>query len=275
MRFCELERQARLMLAKAGVDSPGLCARVLTAHVAGCDRTAYLLAEEREATPKQQELQRELVRRRGRGEPLAYILGKKEFYKYEFVVSPAVLIPRPETELLVELALAHVSAQTASFADLGCGSGCIGVSLLRDRPAWRGILLESSQEALAVAKINAAGVEAVLLRADMFAAPLRPQSCDLVVSNPPYIGPDENVMGETLAYEPGLALFSGEGGLAHIRAVISCASAALKPGGWLILEHGWRQEQAVGEMLLRRGFGECRSHADLAGLPRCAMARKK
>lgn len=274
MRFRELELTGKKILTKAGVDSPGLCARLLTAYAAGMDKVAYTLSCEDEIPAHMEVLQRSLIKRRSSGEPLAYILGKKEFYKYEFSVSEAVLIPRPETELIVELALDTGSSDNIVFADVGCGSGCIGISLARERENWRGILMDISEAALAVARINSAGTSLRHVMADIFRSPLGLSRYDLIVSNPPYVSAGEAVMWETLAYEPHLALFSDNNGMAHLEALAQNAWNALKSGGRLIFEHGASQREAVKKILLASGFGECSFYDDLAGLPRCAMAVK-
>lgn len=277
MRLAECELEAAAILTRAGVDSPGLCARLLCAHAAGLSRIDYILARDQEQ--KNGPCFRELVKRRAAGEPLAYILGKKEFYGHDFRVSPAVLIPRPETEGIVDLALKRVREQNIFFVDMGCGCGCIGESLLLHRPAWRGILLDASLAALAIAKENATalGCSPVFLGADVFALPLAAASVDLVVANPPYIAGEERprVMAETLAYEPHSALFSPERGLSHLAAVIKGAGNCLKNGGAIILEHGAGQKNAVTRMLAEEGFCEIADYRDLAGLSRCAFARKR
>lgn len=278
MRLCELELVARKKLTEAGVDSPGLCARLLVAHTACLDKIAYILGSDQELPEDRELYLQKLVERRAQGEPLAYLLGKKEFYGRDFVVSPATLVPRPETELLVELALDLVPVKGIRFCDAGCGSGCIGETLLLERPDWEGVLLDNSREALHVAECNARklGCNPLFICADIFAPPLATSSLDLVISNPPYIDPRERqlVMPATLAYEPHSALFSKQGGLAHLNAVILGAASHLKKGGILILEHANTQGNAVLELLGLAGFKQMRDYEDLAGLPRCAVAKK-
>lgn len=278
MRLDEHERLARKILAEAGVDSPGLCSRILTAHAAGLSRIEYILSPDSCLSSEQEELLAELVARRSRGEPLAYILGFREFYSLPFLVSPATLTPRPETELLVELALEHAPKDGLIFADLGCGSGCIGETLLSLRPGWTGALLDNSAAALAVAGQNAASLHCspLLVQADIFHLPFADSSLDLVVSNPPYISESDkgSVMAEVLAYEPHSALFSPANGLAHLDAVIKGSRRCLKSGGLLLLEHGAGQEAEVAALLAASGFTDIEDFRDLAGLPRCAMGRK-
>lgn len=265
------------LLARAGIESPGLCARVLAAHAAGLDEIAYLLAQndclEAAAASRLYFLAGRLVG----GEPLAHILGRREFYGRDFVVDKNVLIPRPETELLVDLALELLPERELVFADIGCGTGCIGISLALERPAWRGLLLDKSQAALSVARTNCRHHKAKLelIAGDMFALALAPQGLDLVVSNPPYIGPADEVMACVREFEPAAALFSNNNGLAHLGAIIGQAWQILRPGGLLLLEHGCGQGKSVLEMLRQAGFGRAECRKDLAGLDRCCLAWKE
>lgn len=278
MLIWQHERIAREKLAEAGTESPGLCARVLTAHSAGLERCAYILARERELTLEQAIILEELIQRRCAGEPLAYLLGEKEFYGLPFRVSPDTLIPRPETEGLVELALEAMPADALILADLGSGCGCIGITLLALRPLWRGLLADLNEAALVVASRNAARhkVQPLIIRTDIFRLPFAAQSLDLLVSNPPYIGVGEtaDVMPDVLAYEPHSALFSEANGFAHLEAVIRAGACCLKPGGKIILEHGESQASEVERLLQRAGFGQIRMKKDLAGRDRYALAKK-
>ena len=277
--------QAIARLRAAGDDSPHVCARALAQAATGLDRTGLLLAGNTPPAPDQAARFLALVARRCHGEPLAHILGQREFYGRDFTVSPATLIPRPETERLVELALDHMRQQEAlldaaappRLADLGTGSGCIGITLLCERPRWQALLMDISPAALAIARRNAhihhVAPRALCLLGDMLAPPLAPRRLHLLVSNPPYIAPDERpeVMPEVLRHEPHTALFSPENGLAHLRAVCRAARHALIPGGVLLLEHGWQQGPAVRSLLTASGFVSVASHADLAGHERCTQ----
>lgn len=278
MLLWQHERACRKALEFAGLESPGVCARALAASAAGLDDIGYILARGSELDAKAAEKLEALTRRRAAGEPLAYVLGLREFYGLPFSASPAALIPRPETELLVELALRFMPRDRIAFADLGSGSGCIGLALMRERPQWRGILLDNSGVALALAKVNAAslGCAPGIMAGDIFALPFAGGILDLIVSNPPYIGEQEigEVCAETLAWEPHCALFSAKGGLAHAEAVIAGAMRVLKPGGCLILEHGAGQAAAIRGLLEAAGFADVLGFNDLAGLPRAAVARK-
>jgi len=279
MRLRDLELKARSILTKARVDSPGLCARLLAAHAAGLDKVTYVLAWDKELAPDQEQLFWDYTRRRAAGEPLAYILGYKEFYGIDFIINSATLTPRPETEMLVDLALSlFPENKNIRFADLGCGSGCIGLTLSHLRNGWYGILIDNSACALEVCNANRNNLNCVaeVMRADIFNPPLAANSLNLVVSNPPYIAAAEKdqVMVETIMHEPHSALFSPCNGMAHIGAMIECASHCLAPGGHVLFEHGAAQAEAARDMLLCAGFVNLHQEKDLAGLPRCAMAQK-
>lgn len=281
MRLGEQERQIAQELTEAGVDSPRLCARLICAHALGLDKLGVALAPERALDETERADIGALAARRATGEPLAHILGRREFFGRDFRVTRHTLVPRPETELLVELALELLPPAGLTFADFGTGSGSIGITLACERPKWRGILLEKSPRALAVARVNAAALlgreqgRVALVAGDLFAPPLRARGLDLVVSNPPYIGEAERelVMDEVLSFEPGEALFSPRGGLAHLEGVCRAARNLLRPGGLLLLEHGAGQGRAVAALMGGLGFGEVETASDLAGLPRCTVAR--
>lgn len=267
------------LLTKAGVDSPGLCVNMLLEHVTGLSRLELALEPDRKLVPTEYEKARLLALRRSHFEPMAYITGYKDFYEHRFRVSPFTLIPRPETELLVELALAKASLGYARFLDAGCGCGNIGLSLLSARQNWQGLLLDKSAGAVKIAMENAARIapQALFAQGDMFSLPVPDQSLDLLVSNPPYIGLQEkgNVMADVLAFEPHSALFSSEQGLGHLKALAAEAGRCLKTDGMLLVEHGSGQQQALLEIFRAHGFNELSAYNDLAGLPRCILARKR
>ncbi|MDE5879636.1 MAG: peptide chain release factor N(5)-glutamine methyltransferase [Desulfovibrio sp.] len=286
-------------LTKAGVDSPRLCARLLCAEALGLDKLGVALEPGRELSEAELERLETLTGRRASGEPLAHILGRREFFGRDFRVTRHTLVPRPETELLVETALELLPEAPLRFADLGAGTGCIGITLACERRQWRGVLLEKSPEALAVAAANAArllsgegqGSRPALfpreprrapssrlmpVLGDIFAPPLRAGAIELVISNPPYIGESERalVMDEVLRFEPKTALFSPAEGLAHLAAVCEAARRLLVPGGLVILEHGAAQGVAVRGLLAGRGFTRIETLRDLAGLERCSLGRR-
>ena len=268
------------VLADAGVDSPRLSAQLLAGHVLGLDRLHVELASERVLADDEVSRIQALVARRAQGEPLAHLLGRREFYGRDFVVNAHTLIPRPDTEILIDTVLRLTPATACTFADLGAGSGCIGVTLACERSEWQGLLLELDARAAATAQANAArlGVAGRMrcVRGDMFHAPIRQRACDLVVANPPYIAREEtpDVMDEVLRFEPHTALFSEQQGLAHLAACVATAAHLLRPGGHVVLEHGYRQGQAVRGLLADAGFAQAATECDLAGHERCTWAQK-
>jgi release factor glutamine methyltransferase len=242
-------------------------ARLLLARATGFSEASVLAHPERELPAEAEARFREFAARRARGEPIAYILGVKEFYGLPLQVNPAVLIPRPETELLVELALAR---RPASVLDLGTGCGAIALALKRHLPAARVAAVERSAAALAVAQRNALklGLE-VDWRHGLWFEPLAGERFELLVSNPPYVVEDDPHLGEgDLRFEPRSALAAGRDGLASIREIVALAPAHLKPGGWLLLEHGYDQDAAVRRLLGEAGLEEIHTWPDLGGIAR-------
>jgi len=214
--------------------------------------------------------------RRAAGVPVAYLLGRREFWSLDFEVTPDVLVPRPETELLVERVLHHVQTPEAEVADLGTGSGAIAVTLAHDRPAWRVTGTVLSADALAVAQRNGlrhAGGRIEWLTGDWF-APLAGRRFEAIASNPPYVAPDDPALADDgVRHEPRAALTPGGDGLGALRTLINGAPDYLKPGGWLVLEHGMSQGPTVRAALVARGFGHVTSHRDLAGHERVSEAQ--
>jgi release factor glutamine methyltransferase len=251
--------------------TPELDAELLLAHALGVGRTR--LRSHGEAVPSADGAASflALIERRAAGEPVAYILGRKDFWTLELAVSPAVLVPRPETELLVERALALHVGDEARAADLGTGSGAIALALASARPRWRIVATDISVAALAVARANAValGLErAEMVQGDWLAC-LPGRTFDLLLSNPPYVAAGDPALAQPeLMREPRLALVAEDDGLAALRAIIGAAPAHLEPGGWLLLEHGATQAAAVAGALVARGFAQVRSHRDLAGRER-------
>lgn len=286
MRLNQYIDEATAQLTKAGVDSPRLCAEVLAREVLGGEasgsaRLFCILEAGRELEATDHERLQALVAQRGTGQPLAQIIGRKEFYGRDFVVTRHTLIPRPETELLIDTALELLPQTPLHFADLGTGTGCIGLTLLTERPHWQGLLLDLCPHAAEVAATNARllGVQnrATVLRGDMQHPPLKAESLQLVVSNPPYIAEAERhmVMDEVLHNEPHSALFSENNGLLHLAAAINAAGHALHEGGWVLLEHGAAQAKAVHDLLEESGiFKKIENKRDIAQLDRCTLARK-
>ncbi len=261
-------------LAAAGAETPDLDAEVLLAHALSCPRAR--LRSHPEALPEDATRARyaEMIRRRASGEPLAYIVGYKDFWTLRLAVTPAVLIPRPETELLVERALALGPATAARVLDLGTGSGAIALALASERPQWRVTATDVSVDALDVARANAASH--ALTRVEFLSGsgfePVDERRFDLVISNPPYIGAAEPELS-ALGYEPRSALSPGADAMACLRAIVHAAPPHLEHGGWLLLEHGATQAENVARELVARGFRHVRSHRDLAGHERMTEAQ--
>ena len=286
MRLKQYIDEATAQLTKAGVDSPRLCAEVLArealgGEASGSARLFCILEAGREVEGDVLARLQALVAQRATGQPLAQIIGRKEFYGRDFAVTRHTLVPRPETELLVDCALELLPKTPLHFADLGTGTGCIGLTLLAENANWQGLLLDICPHATRVAATNAQNIgvqdRATVLQADMRNPPIKPESLQLVVSNPPYIAEAERhmVMDEVLHNEPHSALFSENNGLLHLAAAINAAASALQPGGWVLLEHGAGQAKAVHDLLAKTGiFEKIENKRDIAHLDRCTLARK-
>jgi release factor glutamine methyltransferase len=207
------------------------------------------------------------------GEPLAYVTGVKEFWSLPVTVRPGVLVPRPETELLVELCLARLGAQPHRVADLGTGSGAIALALARERPAWRILATDVSANALEVARANCLRLAAgnVELRQGSWCEPLGEERFDAIVSNPPYVAPDDPALA-ALRHEPEQALVAENDGFAALFAIAGCAHEHLVPGGLLLLEHGTGQSPRLMKYLSALGYRDITSHRDLAGHDRVVQA---
>ena len=271
---------AILRLEENAVGSPRLNAEVLLMFTLQCDR-AYLYAHpERELTAEELARYDEALAERARGVPSQYITGHQEFWGLDFIVSPAVLIPRPETEHLVEtvLELAAPEAPACRIVDVGTGSGCIALALASALPQAELWALDISPAALEIARANAARLQLTervrFAESDSLTGLPPGMQFDFVVSNPPYVGESEAdmVQREVRKFEPHQAVFGGAGGLEVITRLIPQACAKLKPGGWFLMEIGYTQEAAVRELL--SGWQEVRSVADLQGIPRVMVARR-
>ncbi len=252
-------------------------ARVLLREVLN-QSDAWLLAHDDELlTAEQAQQYVALAVRRVAGEPVAYITGRREFYGREFVVNPSVLIPRPETELLVELALQRLPAgESYSVLDLGTGSGCIGITIAAERPRAQVTLVDVSEAALEIARVNAlqwAPANTVLLHSDWYSA-VAAERYDLIVANPPYVAEgDAHLQQGDLRFEPRTALAAGVDGLNDLQRIIAEAPQHLRAGGWLLLEHGFDQAVACAWLLEAAGFQDVFNAPDLAGIPRVSGGR--
>ncbi|MDD2913935.1 MAG: peptide chain release factor N(5)-glutamine methyltransferase [Gallionella sp.] len=262
-----LESALDMDLASARIEVQCLLQAVLQVN------RAYLLTHpEQLLTSEQQESYAVLFEQRLRGEPLAYLLGEREFYGLNFRVTPATLIPRTDTELLVELALQRIPSHGAfRVLDLGTGSGAIALSIAHARPDAEVTAVDASQDALDVAQSNVQRLDlhnVRLMRSDWFTG-LAGERFDLIVSNPPYIAAaDTHLAQGDLRFEPRSALASGADGLDDIRRIVVQAQTYLNPGGWLLLEHGYDQAERVRALLQQAEFAEVFSACDLAGIER-------
>lgn len=271
-----LDDGARALSARGDAEEAKREAQVLLGHSLGVSR-AWLTAHRDDSADSGIATRfRMLLKQRAVGQPVAYLTGKREFYGREFRVTADVLIPRPDTEALVEAALAKLAPESApELLDLGTGSGCIAVTLSLERPAARMTAADISQSALRVARENAQalGARIEFLQGAWF-APLDGRRFDMVVSNPPYIAADDSHLRRgDLRFEPSMALAAGKDGLDEIRRIVANAPGHLKPGGWLLLEHGHDQAGPCRDLLHSAGFGDLVGIADLAGIPRVAGGR--
>ena len=258
---------ATLLLERSSA-SARLDAELLLEHVTGLSRTDFRAAPERALPAAAGWSFQQLIRRRLQGEPVAYIRGQQEFWSLLLEVTPAVLIPRPETELVVERTLALLRPDAKEMADLGTGSGAIALAVATERPSLQITAVDASGDALEVARRNAARLQIGNVRFERgsWFAPLAGRRFDVVAANPPYVARgDTDLAPDVSRFEPEFALIAGATGLEAIEQIVAQAGQHLQPGGWLVLEHGWTQAGAVRDRLVRSGFAHVRSHADLAG----------
>jgi release factor glutamine methyltransferase len=268
---------AQALAAAAALGLTRLDAQLLLLHTLGRGQheRAWLLAHDTDLLPEPQSARFfELCKCRAAGEPLAYLVGAKEFFGLPLQVDRRVLVPRPDTETLVEWALEvlgemAVNEASPSVIDLGTGSGAIALAIKKDCPQAHVTATDRSADALEVASENARSLTLdIQLRQAHWLAGID-ERFDLIVSNPPYVAENDPHLA-ALAYEPLSALASGPDGLADIRSIVAQAPSRLRSGGWLLLEHGWDQPAAVRELLAAAGFSHAQSRRDLAGIERCS-----
>ena len=269
-----LEQAAGLLPA----DTARLDAEVLLAHALGETRShLHAWPEIHLSTAQQTQFQR-LLQARLRGEPVAYLTGQREFWSLPLALTPATLIPRPETETLVALALEVIPADSgALIADLGTGSGAIALAIAHERPRCRLLATDISPAALETAAANARrlGINNIEFHGGNWCEPLTGRQCDVIVSNPPYIrDTDPHLLSGDVRFEPRNALAAGPLGMDDLTRITRCACHLLNPGGWLIMEHGYDQGRQAMDLLQANGFQAVTDHVDDAGLSRVVMGRR-
>ena len=260
-------QQARthIMATLAAGESPRADADALLCHLLGCRRSYLMTWPERELDAAQQATLEGWLTRRLAGEPVAHLVGEREFWSLPLKVSPATLIPRPDTEVLVEQALARLPAGPCALLDLGTGTGAIALALKSERPDATVWAVDRMPEAAALARHNSTALGLpIIVRDGSWFEPLEDAPrFDLIVSNPPYIdGADPHLAEGDVRFEPRSALVADEQGLADIRRIVAQAPAHLAPGGWLLLEHGWSQGEAVRQLLLQHGYQQVETVRD-------------
>ena len=253
-------------------DTPLLDCQILLCNTFGKDRSwLYAHSTDEVSEPRLAQFETSIQRRRA-GEPIAYILGHREFWNRTFAVTPDILIPRPETELLVEIALDILPASACLVADIGTGSGAIAISLASERSNWQLIGTDLSTSALQIAANNATDLSNIEWVQGDLCHCLAPNAFDLIVSNPPYIAEDDPHLDQ-LQFEPRSALTAGKEGLDCLQTIIQDAKYNLKAGRFLLLEHGFDQQDAVMQLFANQGYVDIKAFSDLAGSPRAIIAR--
>ena len=266
--------EARTQL-EAGSDSARLDAELLLAHVLQQSRTWLYTWSDRLLSAEQQQAADALLARRLAGEPVAYLLGERDFWSLSLNVNPSTLIPRPDTETLVEWALELPLPANSRVLDLGTGTGAIALALASEQPSWQVSGVDFNADAVALAQANAARNQLArvsFMQSDWYSAVSG--DFDLIVSNPPYIDEDDEHLAQgDVRFEPRSALVADNHGLSDLALIIDRAPGFLRANGWLLLEHGYQQADAVCELLRGRGFAEVSNRCDLGGQPRISGGR--
>lgn len=265
-------------LAGHGSETGRLDAELLLARVLGVERIHLYTDPDRPLTEKERDAYRERIRARASGTPVAHLLGEREFWSLPIRVSPEALIPRPDTEALVERALAHLEPEgSPRVLDLGTGTGCVAVALARERAGSLVDAVERSEAAADLARANAENLglgERIEVLVGDWLAPVTGRRYDLIVANPPYLADDDpHLETGDVAAEPRQALAAGPEGLDAYRAIVPSAPAFLEPGSWLVLEIGWDQGETVGALLEEAGFTDIAVHPDYGGCDRVLEGR--
>lgn len=270
--------KAATLCLSASSDTARLDAELLLCHVIGKPRTWLYTWGDQPVAENARAAFSALIERRQAGEPVAYLIGKREFWGLALETAPHTLIPRPDTELVVEAALARAANKRGDLLDMGTGTGAIALAFASERPSWQITGGDVVPEAVALAQRNAQRLgitNACFIESDWFAA-LSDNACyDLIVSNPPYIAADDHHLDEgDVRFEPRSALVAADDGLADLRHLVETAWHHLRPGGWLLLEHGWTQANSVCAMLEACGYGQVESLRDLGQQPRVSLGWK-
>ncbi|WNL41218.1 peptide chain release factor N(5)-glutamine methyltransferase [Halomonas sp. PAMB 3264] len=280
MTFDALLNAAAKRLADAGSPSPRRDAELLMMHAAGCELTWLYTWGDRDCEPWARARFEALIAARAQGEPVAYLTGEREFWGLPLLTSRHTLIPRADTETLVEAALARAGAASGRFLDLGTGTGAIALAFASERPGWQVSGLDLRIDAVALAEQNAARLaleNATFIQSDWFEALAQEDVAprfDIIVSNPPYIDEaDPHLSQGDVRFEPRSALVAAGEGLADLLHLVYCAREYLEQGGWLLLEHGYRQADAVRQALSSAGYLDVESLVDLGGHARVTLGR--
>ncbi|MCP4001055.1 MAG: peptide chain release factor N(5)-glutamine methyltransferase [Gammaproteobacteria bacterium] len=264
-------------LLEATSDSPQLDAEILLGKVLQANRAALYANPEQLITDSQIDKFEQLLAQRFSGKPVAYLTGLREFWSLELKVTPDVLIPRPETELLVELSLMHIpESDDCKVLDLGCGSGAIAIAIATERPSCKLTATDTSLTALSIARENADKLcpKRIQFINGSWFAPLKGELFNFIISNPPYVSSQQPQLTDPeLEHEPPQALYSGADGLDDLRQLVTEAPDYLMNNGYLLLEHGFDQADTMTELLRQAGFVNIKTHHDLAGLPRVTEAQ--